>query len=98
MLKIAERVARSFFNGLTSSMGSTFSGVAGEDIRVMTMKSVNDLGKPPGIILCAATSFWVPVPPQTVFDYLRDETNRAQVYLVRTRLFFVFLCSLYNMF
>ncbi|KAG7568640.1 START domain [Arabidopsis thaliana x Arabidopsis arenosa] len=78
MLKIAERVGRSFFNGLTSSMGSTFSGAGGEDIRVMAMKSVDDLGKPPGIILCAATSFWVPVPPNTVFDYLRDETNRAQ--------------------
>lgn len=67
-------------------MGTTFSGVAGDDIRVMTMKSLNDPGRPPGVILSAATSFWVPVSPKTVFDFLRDDNNRTKVYLFRTRL------------
>ncbi|KAG7638218.1 Homeobox-leucine zipper protein HDG3 [Arabidopsis thaliana] len=77
MLKIAERIARTFFAGMTNATGSTiFSGVEGEDIRVMTMKSVNDPGKPPGVIICAATSFWLPAPPNTVFDFLREATHR----------------------
>ncbi|XP_010469602.1 PREDICTED: homeobox-leucine zipper protein HDG3-like [Camelina sativa] len=77
ILKLAERVARSFFVGLTSSMGTTFSGVGGDDIRMMTMKNINDPGRPPGVVFSAATSFWVPAPPKIVFDFLRDVDHRA---------------------
>lgn len=33
----------------------------------------------PGIVLSAATSFWLPVPPKGVFDFLRDENTRSEL-------------------
>ncbi|GER48160.1 homeobox-leucine zipper protein HDG2 [Striga asiatica] len=49
-----------------------------DDVRVMTRKSMDDPGRPPGIVLSAATSFWLPVPPKRVFDFLRDENSRSE--------------------
>ncbi|XP_025981930.1 2-carboxy-1,4-naphthoquinone phytyltransferase, chloroplastic [Glycine max] len=46
---------------------------------VLARKSVDDPGRPPGIVLSAATSFWLPVPPKRVFDFLRDENSRNEV-------------------
>jgi hypothetical protein len=82
MLKLAERMVASFCGGVTASVAhqwTTLSGSGAEDVRVMTRKSVDDPGRPPGIVLNAATSFWLPVTPSTVFDFLRDETSRSEV-------------------
>ncbi|XP_020084803.1 homeobox-leucine zipper protein ROC5-like [Ananas comosus] len=50
-----------------------------EEVRVMTRQSVDDPGEPPGVVLSAATSVWVPaVPPHRLFDFLRDERLRSQ--------------------
>ncbi|KAL5214855.1 hypothetical protein ABZP36_004007 [Zizania latifolia] len=81
MLKLAERMVMSFCCGVTASVAhqwTTLSGSGAEDVRVMTRKSVDDPGRPPGIVLNAATSFWLPVPPKRVFDFLRDETSRSE--------------------
>ena len=48
---------------------TTLSGTSADD----------DPGRPPGIVLSAATSFWLPVPPKWVFDFLRDENSRNEV-------------------
>jgi homeobox-leucine zipper protein len=53
-------------------------GNVDEDVRVMTRKSVDDPGEPPGIVLSAATSVWLPVSPQRLFDFLRDERLRSE--------------------
>ncbi|XP_066343924.1 homeobox-leucine zipper protein ROC2-like [Miscanthus floridulus] len=81
MLKLAERMVTSFCGGVTASAAhqwTTLSGSGAEDVRVMTRKSVDDPGRPPGIVLNAATSFWLPVPPKRVFDFLRDESSRSE--------------------
>ncbi|PNT61898.1 hypothetical protein BRADI_5g22570v3 [Brachypodium distachyon] len=81
MLKLAERMVASFCGGVTASVAhqwTRLSGSGAEDVRVMTRQSVDDPGRPPGIVLNAATSFWLPVPPKRVFDFLRDETSRSQ--------------------
>uniref|UniRef100_J3MQ68 Uncharacterized protein n=1 Tax=Oryza brachyantha TaxID=4533 RepID=J3MQ68_ORYBR len=81
MLKLAERMVASFCGGVTAStthQWTTLSGSGAEDVRVMTRKSVDDPGRPPGIILNAATSFWLPVPPSRVFDFLRDDSTRSE--------------------
>jgi homeobox-leucine zipper protein len=81
MLKLAERMVVSFCGGVTASVAhqwTTLSGSGAEDVRVMTRKSVDDPGRPPGIILNAATSFWLPVPPSRVFDFLRDDSTRSE--------------------
>ncbi|KAJ3698612.1 hypothetical protein LUZ61_002317 [Rhynchospora tenuis] len=81
MLKLAERMVISFCGGVTASTAhqwTTLSGSGAEDVRVMTRKSVDDPGRPPGIVLNAATSFWLPVAPKRVFDFLRDESSRSE--------------------
>ncbi|ERM93749.1 hypothetical protein AMTR_s00004p00265170 [Amborella trichopoda] len=81
MLKLAERMVVSFCAGVSASTAhtwTTLSGSGAEDVRVMTRKSIDDPGRPPGIVLSAATSFWLPVPPKRVFDFLRDENSRSQ--------------------
>ncbi|ONK61080.1 uncharacterized protein A4U43_C08F26050 [Asparagus officinalis] len=42
---------------LNSSSWTALSGSGAEDVRVMTRKSIDDPGRPPGIILNAMTSF-----------------------------------------
>ncbi|CAN8285307.1 unnamed protein product [Cochlearia groenlandica] len=79
ILKLAERMARGFFTGATSSIDNMWHllpGGGGDGIRVTMSKSLNDPGKPTGVVLCAATSFWVPLHPKNVFDFIRDEDNR----------------------
>ncbi|KAK4286255.1 hypothetical protein QN277_002836 [Acacia crassicarpa] len=81
MLKLAERMVMSFCAGVSASTAhtwTTLSGTGADDVRVMTRKSVDDPGRPPGIVLSAATSFWLPVPPNRVFDFLRDENSRNE--------------------
>lgn len=82
MLKLAERMVLSFCTGVGASTAhtwTTLSGSGADDVRVMTRKSIDDPGRPPGIVLSAATSFWIPVPPKRVFDFLRDENSRSEV-------------------
>ncbi|KAM1059356.1 hypothetical protein TB2_023660 [Malus domestica] len=81
MLKLAERMVISFCSGVSASTThtwTTLSGTGADDVRVMTRKSVDDPGRPPGIVLSAATSFWLPVPPKRVFEFLRDENSRSE--------------------
>ncbi|KAE8654710.1 Homeobox-leucine zipper protein PROTODERMAL FACTOR 2 [Hibiscus syriacus] len=49
--------------------GRRYTGA--DDVRVMTRKSVDDPGRPPGIVLSAATSFWLPVSPKSIFNFTR---------------------------
>ncbi|TXG47086.1 hypothetical protein EZV62_026380 [Acer yangbiense] len=81
MLKLAERMVTSFCTGVGASSAhawTTLSATDSDDVRVMTRKSMDDPGRPPGIVLSAATSFWIPVPPNRVFDFLRDENSRNE--------------------
>ncbi|PHT82931.1 Homeobox-leucine zipper protein MERISTEM L1, partial [Capsicum annuum] len=81
MLKLAERMVMSFCAGVGASTAhtwTTLSGSGADDVRVMTRKSIDDPGRPPGIVLSAATSFWLPVSPKRVFDFLRDENSRNE--------------------
>lgn len=86
MLKLAERMVISFCAGVSASTThtwTTLSGTGADDVRVMTRKSIDDPGRPPGIVLSAATSFWLPVSPKRVFDFLRDENSRSEVRILR---------------
>ncbi|KAJ8534925.1 hypothetical protein K7X08_016653 [Anisodus acutangulus] len=81
MLKLAGRMVMSFCAGVGASTAhtwTTLSGSGADDVRVMTRKSIDDPGRPPGIVLSAATSFWLPVSTKRVFDFLRDENSRNE--------------------
>lgn len=82
MLKLAQRMTNNFCAGVCASTvhkwNKLCAGNVDEDVRVMTRKSVDDPGEPPGIVLSAATSVWLPVSPQRLFDFLRDERLRSE--------------------
>ncbi|KAF5464188.1 hypothetical protein F2P56_014284 [Juglans regia] len=82
MLKLAQRMTDNFCAGVCASTVHKWNklqaGNVDEDVRVMTRKSVDDPGEPPGIVLSAATSVWLPVSPQKLFDFLRDERLRSE--------------------
>lgn len=82
MLKLAERMMLAFCAGVSASTAhtwTTLSGNGSDNVRIMTYNSVDDPGRPPGIVLSAATSLWLPIPPRRVFDFLRDENFRNTV-------------------
>ncbi|KAJ0112580.1 hypothetical protein Patl1_00370 [Pistacia atlantica] len=60
MLKLAQRMTDNFCAGVCASTVHKWSklnaGNVDEDVRVMTRKSVDDPGEPPGVVLSAATS------------------------------------------
>lgn len=82
MLKLAQRMVDNFCTGVCASTVGKWDklhvGNVGEDVKVMTRKSVDDPGEPPGIVLSAATSVWIPVPQQRLFDFLRNERLRSE--------------------
>ncbi|XP_059634120.1 homeobox-leucine zipper protein ANTHOCYANINLESS 2-like [Cornus florida] len=82
MLKLAQRMTDNFCAGVCASTVHKWNKLCAdnvdEDVRVMTRKSVDDPGEPPGIVLSAATSVWLPVSPQRLFDFLRDERLRSE--------------------
>ncbi|MCD9637830.1 Homeobox-leucine zipper protein roc2 [Datura stramonium] len=83
MMKLAERMVNSFSSGVSASAGNQWTTLAtgngtDENVRIMTRKSIGDPGRPPGIVLSAATSFWLPISPKTVFDFLSDKNTRIE--------------------
>ncbi|KAK4483449.1 hypothetical protein RD792_010636 [Penstemon davidsonii] len=82
MLKLAQRMTENFCAGVCSSTIQKWNKLhaenVDEDVRIMTRKSVDYPGEPPGIVLSAATSVWLPVSPQRLFDFLRDEHLRSE--------------------
>ncbi|XP_047962940.1 homeobox-leucine zipper protein ANTHOCYANINLESS 2-like isoform X2 [Salvia hispanica] len=82
MLKLAQRMTNNFCAGVCASSVHKWNKLqtenVDEDVQVMTRKSIDDPGEPPGIVLSAATSVWLPVSPQRLFDFLRDEQLRSE--------------------
>ncbi|XP_022734775.1 homeobox-leucine zipper protein ANTHOCYANINLESS 2-like [Durio zibethinus] len=82
MLKLAQRMTYNFCAGVCTSSVHKWDklsvGNVGEDVRVMTRKNINDPGEPHGVVLSAATSVWMSITQQRLFDFLRDEQMRSQ--------------------
>ncbi|GAV85073.1 Homeobox domain-containing protein/START domain-containing protein [Cephalotus follicularis] len=81
MLKLAQRMTNNFCAGVCASSMRKWDKLRvenmGEDVRVLTRKRINDPGEPPGVVLSAATSVWMPVSRQRLFNFLRDERMRS---------------------
>ncbi|KAG9457672.1 hypothetical protein H6P81_002180 [Aristolochia fimbriata] len=80
MMKLSQRMINNFCSSISASSGhrwTTLSGLNDVGVRVTVHKST-DPGQPNGVVLSAATSLWLPVSPQTVFNFFRDERTRAQ--------------------
>ncbi|KAL6001086.1 hypothetical protein ACLOJK_006813 [Asimina triloba] len=80
MMKLSQRMINNFCSSISASSGhrwTTLSGLNDIGVRVSVHKSV-DPGQPNGGVLSAATSLWLPVSHQDVFNFFRDERTRAQ--------------------
>lgn len=85
ILKLAQRMTWNFCRAIGASSYHTWTKVSsktGEDIRITSRKNLNDPGEPLGVILCAVSSVWLPVSPHVLFDFLRDEAHRSEVWLL----------------
>uniref|UniRef100_A0A175YMI6 START domain-containing protein n=1 Tax=Daucus carota subsp. sativus TaxID=79200 RepID=A0A175YMI6_DAUCS len=81
MLKLAERMVLGYCNGVgvsTEHMWTMFCGEGATDAKIMTRKNTDDPRTPAGTVISAASSFWIPVPPKRVFDFLIDVRSRSK--------------------
>ncbi|KAL2533075.1 Homeobox-leucine zipper protein HDG11 [Abeliophyllum distichum] len=80
MMKLAQRMVNNFCASLNPSNGQQWSTLSGSnefEVRATLHKS-NDPGQPNGVVLSAATTIWLPIPPENVFSFFRDESTRPQ--------------------
>ncbi|KAI5082765.1 hypothetical protein GOP47_0002508 [Adiantum capillus-veneris] len=81
LLKLAQRMTTQLCSNVSSSSTwTTLSGNNGEEeVRVLTRESSSENPyEPSGMVLSAATSIWLPVSPQHVFDFLINPTARSK--------------------
>ncbi|KAI4347339.1 hypothetical protein L6164_008157 [Bauhinia variegata] len=78
MMKLAQRMVSSFCASVSSSSVHRWTSLSGlNDVGVkVTVHKNNDPGQPNGVVLSAATTIWLPLPPQTVFGFFKDERKR----------------------
>ncbi|GJS70020.1 hypothetical protein Tco_0702861 [Tanacetum coccineum] len=62
----------------TAHTWTTLSSSGADDVCLMTSERMDDPGRPPGIVLSAATSFWIPIQPKQVFCSLWDENFMSE--------------------
>ncbi|XP_019087173.1 PREDICTED: homeobox-leucine zipper protein HDG7-like [Camelina sativa] len=78
ILKLAQRMKLNFYSGITASSVHKWERLnaenVGQDTRILTRKSL----EPSGIVLSAATSLWLPVTQQRLFEFLCDGKCRNQ--------------------
>lgn len=78
--RLAQRMTRNFCAGVCATLHKWEIVQIGnvDDATLMMRKSVGNPGEPPGVILSATTTVWMPVPAQRLFDFLRNEQTRSQ--------------------
>jgi homeobox-leucine zipper protein len=88
MLRLAHDMMRRFCSTIGASTSNSWLGLSGaaaaaddSDVRIM----MRDDPSGDGLLLCAATSTWLPVPRALVFDFLRHEHSRAEVSSISRR-------------
>ncbi|KAK4402513.1 Homeobox-leucine zipper protein HDG11 [Sesamum angolense] len=80
MMKLAERMVNNFCSSINPSNGqqwTTLSVLNEFEVRATLHKST-DPGQPNGVVLSAAATIWLPIPPQIVFNFFKDERTRPQ--------------------
>ncbi|EOY03224.1 Homeodomain GLABROUS 11, putative [Theobroma cacao] len=80
IMRLAHRMVKSFCSILNMSGELDFPQLSEENnsgVRVSVRQSIEP-GQPRGMIVSAATSLWLPLPCQSVFNLLNDEKVRFQ--------------------
>ncbi|GLU10609.1 hypothetical protein SLE2022_274010 [Rubroshorea leprosula] len=80
IMKLAHRMVKSFCSILSMSGNldiSQLSEVNQSGLRVSVRKSTEP-GQPSGVIVSAASSLWLPLPCESIFNLFKDEKKRVQ--------------------
>ncbi|KAL6579750.1 hypothetical protein OROMI_007774 [Orobanche minor] len=80
IMKLTQRMVNSFcssINPFTGQHWTTLSTLNEFEVRATLHKSM-DPGQPDGVVLSAAATIRLPLPPEDVFDFFRDERTRPQ--------------------
>ncbi|XP_048328590.2 homeobox-leucine zipper protein ROC8 [Ziziphus jujuba] len=80
IMKLSHRMVKNFCAILSMSGKMDFpqlSEVNNSGVRV-SVRNNTEPGQPIGTIVSAATSLWLPLPPQNVFDFFKDGKTRVQ--------------------
>ncbi|CAH8357215.1 unnamed protein product [Eruca vesicaria subsp. sativa] len=78
IMKLAQRMVSNFCLSVGTSNNTRSTVVSGMNEFGIRLTSYKSLHEPNGMVLCAATSFWLPVSPLIVFNFLKDERTRPQ--------------------
>ncbi|KAK4430476.1 Homeobox-leucine zipper protein ROC8 [Sesamum alatum] len=80
LMKLSHRMMKNFCEALSMSDKLDFphlSEFKNSGVRVSLRKS-NGLGQPDGFIVSAATSLWLPISNENLFNFFKDEKRRVQ--------------------
>ncbi|XP_059300066.1 homeobox-leucine zipper protein HDG11-like isoform X1 [Lycium ferocissimum] len=80
MMKVAQRMVSNFCASISPSNGHQWNNISASDefeVRATLQKSTKP-GQPNGVVISSASTIWLPVLPQHVFNFLRDERTRPQ--------------------
>ncbi|XP_051142523.1 homeobox-leucine zipper protein HDG1-like isoform X2 [Andrographis paniculata] len=76
-MKLAQRMIRSFCTGVCSTVHDWEEVQSTENAKLMMRKSIgNNSGEPPGIILSATATVWMPVLAPNLVNFLQNEKAR----------------------
>ncbi|XP_074284234.1 homeobox-leucine zipper protein ANTHOCYANINLESS 2-like [Silene latifolia] len=82
VMKLMKRISNALCTALSASSSSHWEKLHMEglaaDVSIMNRVSINEPGEPSGLVLSAATSVWLPLPRQHLFDFLKDEKQRGK--------------------
>ncbi|CAL9183055.1 unnamed protein product [Musa hybrid cultivar] len=84
MMKLAQRMVNNFCANVGASSDQKWTNLSGSNdvgVRVVLQKTI-DAGQPSGVVLCAATSIWLPVSAERVFSLFKDERTRTQWHIL----------------
>jgi len=82
-MKFSHQMVKNFYGILNMSSKTDFIDHLAEEntnIRIAARKYTNSTQSNAMIIFIATTSFRVPLPPETVFDFFRDPIKRSKVH------------------
>ena len=83
MMKLAQRMVNNFcgsMNPSTDHQWTMRTGLDEVEVRFSLHRST-DPGQPSGVALSAAATIWLPISPQNVFNFFKDERTRPQVHI-----------------
>jgi len=84
MMKVAQRMVTSFYVSISASASHRWTTLSALDeigVRV-TLRKITEHGQPSGVVLCAATSIWLPLPRQlfSISSKMKGKDHRFVIY------------------